>query len=40
MKKLLSIILTTILLISLFSITTYAQSPEIIISETIEYFEV
>ena len=39
MKKLLSIILTTILLISLFSITTYAQSPEIIISETTEYFE-
>lgn len=39
MKKLLSIILTTILLISLFSLTTYAQSPEIVVSETTEYFD-
>lgn len=39
MKKLLSIILTTVLLVSLFSLTAYAQSPEIVISETTEYFE-
>ncbi len=39
MKKFLSIILTTILLITPFSFTTSAENPEVIISETTEYFE-
>ncbi|MBE6810183.1 MAG: hypothetical protein E7521_03890 [Ruminococcaceae bacterium] len=39
MKKFLSIILTTILLITPFSFTTSAENPEVIISETTKYFE-
>ena len=39
MKKTISIILTAIILVSLFSLTTYAQSSETVISETTEYFE-
>lgn len=39
MKKFLSIILTTIVLITPFSFTTSAENPEVIISETTEYFE-
>ena len=39
MKKTISIILTAIILVSLFSLTAYAQSSETVISETTEYFE-
>lgn len=39
MKKLLSIILIVFILVPTVSVTTHAQSPEIIISETTEYFE-
>lgn len=39
MKKTLSIILIVILLITPFSFTTHAEIPEVIISETTEYFE-
>lgn len=39
MKKIISIILTAVILVSLFSLTAYAQSSETVISETTEYFE-
>lgn len=39
MKKLFPIILVVILLIMPFSFTTFAEAPEVIISETTEYFE-
>ena len=39
MKKLSAIILTAVILVSLLGITAYAQSPEVVISETTEYFE-
>lgn len=39
MKRLLAIILTAVILVSLLGITAYAQSPEVVISETTEYFE-
>ena len=39
MKKLLSIILIVFILVPTVSVTTHAQSSEIVISETTEYFE-